>query len=93
MSEFKMVRAVRVRAREGYRLEIDFDDHMTGVLDLSDFVSDGVVTEPLRDPAFFARVFVEMGAPTWPNGCDIDAMNAHMELEAAGLLHTTDEAA
>ncbi len=93
MSEFKMVRAVRVKALKDYRLEIDFDDQMTGVLDLSDFVSDGVVTEPLRDPAFFARVFIEMGVPTWPNGCDIDAINAHMKLEAAGLLKKIDAAA
>jgi len=93
MNEFKMVRAVRVKALEGYRLEIVFDDHMTGVLDLNDFVRSGVVTEPLRDPAFFARVFVEMGVPTWPNGCDIDAINAHMELEAAGLLKKIDAAA
>ena len=93
MNEFKMVHAVRVKALEGYRLEIDFDDQMTGVLDLSDFVSTGVVTEPLRDPAFFARVFIEMGIPTWPNGCDIDAINAHMTLEAAGLLKRIDAAA
>ena len=34
-----------------------------------------------------------MGIPTWPNGCDIDAINAHMELEAAGLLKKIDAAA
>jgi hypothetical protein len=26
------------------------------------------MVEPLRDPAYFARVFLEDGAPTWPNG-------------------------
>ena len=93
MNKLKMVSAVRVKALEGFRLEIDFDDQMTGVLDLTDFVSTGVVTEPLRDPAFFARVFIEMGIPTWPNGCDIDAINAHMTLEAAGLLKKIDAAA
>ena len=93
MTEFKMVRAVRVQALEGYRLDIVFDDRTTGVLDLTDFVSTGVITEPLRDPAFFARVFIEMGVPTWPNGCDIDAINAHMELEAAGRLTTIDAVA
>lgn len=93
MTEFKMVRAVRVQALEGYRLDIVFDDRTTGVLDLTDFVSKGVITEPLRDPAFFARVFIEMGVPTWPNGCDIDAINAHMELEAAGRLTTIDAVA
>ena len=27
---------------------------------------------PLRDEAYFARVFLELGAPTWPNGFDVD---------------------
>ena len=38
MSEIKLVRARRVKALEGYRLEIVFDDDTMGVLDLSDFV-------------------------------------------------------
>jgi len=88
MSEIKMVDAQRVKALEGYRLEIEFDDGATGVLDLSEFVKLGPVTEPLQDPAFFARVFIEDGVPTWPNGCDIDPINAHMTLEDAGLLRT-----
>lgn len=93
MSEIKMVRARRVRAIEPYRLEIVFDDDMMGVLDLGDFVQLGPVTEPLRDPEFFAKVFIEMGVPTWPNGCDIDAINAHMLLEAAGELRPATAAA
>lgn len=93
MSEFKMVRARRVKALAGHRLEIVFDDDMMGVLDLSDFVGLGPVTEPLRDPAFFAKVFIEMGVPTWPNGCDIDAINAHMQLESAGELKPATAAA
>jgi len=86
MSEFKLVDARRVKALDGYRLEIVFDDDTMGVIDLSEFVRLGEVTEPLRDPVFFARVFVEMGVPTWPNGCDIDPINARMKIEAAGDL-------
>ena len=86
MSEFKLVDARRVKALDGYRLEIVFDDDTMGVIDLSEFVRLGEVTEPLRDPVFFARAFVEMGVPTWPNGCDIDPINARMKIEAAGDL-------
>ena len=28
----------------------------------------GPMIEPLRDVGFFARAFLEFGAPTWPNG-------------------------
>lgn len=93
MSEIKMVHARRVKALDGYRLEIIFDDDTMGVVDLSAFVKLGPVTHPLQDPAFFARVFVEMGVPTWPNGCDIDPINAWMQIKAAGELRPVTAAA
>jgi len=93
MSEFKLVDARRVKALEGYRLEIIFDDDTVGLVDLSEFVRLGSVTEPLLDPDFFARVFVEMGVPTWPNGCDIDPINARMKMEEAGTLRPVTAAA
>jgi hypothetical protein len=93
MTEIKIVHARRVKALDGYRLEIVFDDDTTGVTDLAEFVKLGPITEPLRDPAFFARVFIEMGVPTWPNGCDIDPINAWMKLKAAGELRPVTAAA
>lgn len=93
MTEIKMTEARRVRALDGYRLEIVFDDETMGVVDLSDFVRRGEATAPLQDPAYFRRVFVEMGTPTWPNGCNIDPINARMELEAAGALKPASAAA
>jgi hypothetical protein len=40
--------------------------------------------EPLRDPAYFARVYLEQGAPTWPNGFDMFPDWPRREIEAAG---------
>ena len=93
MTDIRMVRARRVRPLPDYRLEIFFDDDTVGVADLREFTSLGPMTEPLRDPEFFARVFVEMGVPTWPNGCDIDPINAHMMMREAGTLRSVSEAA
>lgn len=93
MTEIRMVEALRVRALDNRQLEIVFDDETMGVVDLSDFVMLGPVTEPLRDPAFFARVFVEMGVPTWPNGCDLDPINAQMRMREAGTLRAVSAAA
>ncbi|MDQ8028070.1 MAG: DUF2442 domain-containing protein [Brevundimonas sp.] len=93
MTEIKMVKARRVRALDGYRLEIAFDDDTIGVADLSGFVHLGPMTEPLRDPAYFERVFIEMGVPTWPNGCDIDPINQHMLMRKAGTLRPLSAAA
>ncbi len=44
------------------------------------------MVEPLKDPAYFARVFIEDGALTWPNGYDWDPIALHDEMKAAGLL-------
>ena len=41
------------------------------------------MSEPLRDPAFFKRVFIEMGVLTWPNGFDIDAIHLRGLMEQA----------
>lgn len=92
MNEIRMVQARRVRALPDYKLEVVFDDGMMGVIDLSEFVATGEITAPLRDPDFFSRVFVEMGVPTWPNGCDVDAIHLHMQMREAGTLQPASEA-
>ena len=90
---FKMVKAIRVKALPAHRLEVVFSDGSGGVADLADFVfAGGEMVEPLKDEAYFARVFIEMGVPTWPNGCDFDAINMRMRMEAAGALHPMDAA-
>lgn len=93
MSEIRIVRARRAKALEGYQLEIVFDDDTVGVADLREFVNLGPMTEPLRDPTYFARVFIEMGVPTWPNGCDLDAIHQHMMMREAGKLRPVSAAA
>lgn len=46
------------------------------------------MVEPLKAQAYFARAFVEMGVPTWPNGFgfDLDPINLYMQLRDAGAL-------
>ena len=92
--KIKLVKATRVEALPDYRLRTEFSDRTVGVTDLSDFIlSGGDMVEPLKDPAFFGRVFIDMGVPTWPNGLDVDPTNLRMELEASGQLRPVSEAA
>src|SRR5437879_1821625 len=49
-------------------------------------VKTGPMVGPLRDPAYFARVFLEDGAPTWPNSFDMDPEWLRREIDAAGAL-------
>jgi hypothetical protein len=86
--KFKMVKVVGVKPLGGHRLRVAFSDGSAGEHDFSDlFDEPGEMVEPLRDMAFFARVFIEMGVLTWPNGFDMDAINLHMTMETAGELH------
>jgi hypothetical protein len=82
-----LVKVVEAKALGERRLWLRFSDGREGVRDFTDILAEGgPMVEPLRDPTFFARVFVEYGVPAWPNGFDVDAIALHREMEAAGLL-------
>lgn len=89
-----MVDVLRLRPLPGHRIWLRFTDGSEGVRDLSDVISKGgPMVEPLRSDDYFARAFVEMGAPTWPYGFDLDPINLYMELRAAGALKHAPSAA
>jgi len=87
MTEFPMVDVLRLKPVEGHKLWLRFSDGCEGICDLSELISSGgPMVEPLRKTEYFTRVFVEMGAPTWPNGFDLDPINLYMKMKQAGLL-------
>jgi hypothetical protein len=71
----------------GFRLRVRFNDGSEGVHDFATMVREpGAALEPLRNEGYFARVFLEFGAPAWPNGFDIAPEWLRREMEAAGEL-------
>lgn len=61
---------VKVAPPPKYRLRVEFDDGVSGTIDLPGEL-DGEVFQPLRDEAVFRQVAVdEFGAVYWPNGPD-----------------------
>jgi hypothetical protein len=86
----EMIKVTEVRALDDRRLWLRFSNGCEGVRDFSDLLDEGgVMVEPLRDPAMFGRVFLEFGAPSWPNGFDLDPINLYMEMRKAGALGQT----
>jgi hypothetical protein len=84
-----MIKVSNVQWIGGHRLRLRFSDGTTGEHDFSPLLAEsGPMLEPLRDPEFFRSVFLEDGAPTWPNGYDMAPRWVQMELEAAGELHS-----
>ena len=76
-----MTKVLAVEPIGAHNLRLQFSDGRLVELDLAELLSkDGPMLEPLRDPGYFARVFLEHGCPTWPNGLDLDAEALHREL-------------
>jgi hypothetical protein len=71
----------------GFRFHIEFNDYSEGVHDFSAMTWEpGPMLVPLREDAYFTRVFLEFGALTWPNGFDIAPEWLRCEMSAAGEL-------
>ena len=88
----KEPRVCTVKALDGFRLEIGFTDGTAGVIALSDRLF-GPMFEPLRDPSFFAKAFVdEFGAVCWPNGADLAPDAIYQQLRSAAPADSADRA-
>jgi Protein of unknown function (DUF2442) len=74
---------VEVRAEKNHSLWLRFADGVTGIvrLDVTEFTG---VLEPLRDPEFFGKVYVENGATSWPGEIDLAPDALYRELQKVG---------
>ncbi len=89
-----MIKVRKATVLGEFRLRLEFSDDTVGERDLGFMLGEhGPMLEPLKDPAYFKRVFVENGVPTWPNGYDWDAIALHDEMKAAGELRPVGDAA
>jgi hypothetical protein len=89
-----MIDIVAIKRLGGHRLRIAFSDGTAGIRDFAELkLRTGEMVEPLKDPAYFARVFIEDGALTWPNGYDWDPIALHDDMQAAGELRPVGDAA
>ena len=66
----------------GYSIHLTFNDNSEKTVDFRQWL-DGPIFEPLRDPNYFRRFFVEGGTVAWPNGADI-APETLYEYQGAG---------
>jgi hypothetical protein len=50
------------------------------------------MVRPLKDPAFFADFFLELGALCWRNGFELSGASLHRKLSERGELRWADAA-
>lgn len=76
-----MKRPVAVRALDGHRIEVVFEDGVSGALDMSHSIGRGVF-EPLRDPKIFAAVYLgDHGQIAWSDEMEICPDAAYLEIK------------
>jgi len=83
---------VAANALGDYRLHLRFEDGVEGVVDLAPHLSFRGVFEPLKDPAYFARVRVDpdLGSVAWPNGADLDPDVLYARLSGTPIMLEPD---
>ena len=88
-----MIDVIGLERLGAYKHRLAFSDGSAGEHDFSHMVAEsGPMLEPLRDPSYFARVFLECGDPTWPKGFDLAPEGLRREMAAADELSRSDAA-
>lgn len=74
-----MIKVLHAHLVSPFQLELAFSDHSHGVFDADAYLStrSGPLLDRLRDPAYFARFFIDAGALCWPNGLEISPARLH----------------
>ena len=62
---------VRVQHVRDYVCHVEFDDGLSGEIDLAAYLERGPVFAALADIGLFKQVGIEGGTISWPNGADI----------------------
>lgn len=70
-----LVDVISVRPLDGYRLQLQFEDGVTGIVNVEELVDFTGVFEYLVDEERFAQINLneELGVVCWPNGADLDS--------------------
>jgi hypothetical protein len=73
---------VRAKYDRAFRIRLTFNDGTEASVDFQPWLS-GPVFEPLTQPAYFRKFFVDGGTVAWPNGADIAPETLYEAAKAA----------
>jgi hypothetical protein len=73
--------------KEGYKIEVTFEDGAKGIIDFSKYLSKGGVFEKFKDKKFFKnfKINEELGVLTWADEIDIAPETIYAEATGSQL--------
>ena len=81
------LKVASIRAAIPFKLVVTFTDGTSGTFNAAAMLAErGEGTEPLRERAYFGRVELANGVPTWPNYFDISPLWLQEEMDKNGEL-------
>ena len=67
-----MIKLIEARYQGDFQVVLQFSDGKEGVYDGHALLKrNGPLLEPLREEAYFKRLFIDAGALCWPNGLEL----------------------
>lgn len=74
-----MIKVLNARLADAFKIELEFSDHTHGVFDAGAYLAtrSGPLLDPLREPGYLKRMFIDAGALCWPNGLEISPARLH----------------
>ena len=87
------MKAINVISLEDYKIKVDFNDGVSGIIDLSDLVQKGIFKQ-LKNKQLFNTVYTDSTAICWSDELEIDAENIYakiMNLDPSTLLNKTPQ--
>jgi hypothetical protein len=82
-----MIKLIAISPSGASRLELAFSDGSTASWSAEEILArETVLTQPLKEPDYFRRAFIEAGALAWPNGLELSPSALHRDLASRGAL-------
>lgn len=73
-----MIKVLTARYLGDFQVALSFSDGAEGIFDGHALLQrSGSLLEPLRDEAYFRRLFIDAGALCWPNGLELSPARLH----------------
>ena len=72
----------RAEYRGDYSIQVTFNDGKSGTIDFLQWL-EGPIFEPLKDPGYFQRFFLDGGTVSWPNGADIAPETLYEQVQSS----------